>query len=393
MSLLEQYRQVSVSDLADRFEVSSLTIRRDLDELEAQGLISRSYGMATLLDPLSTGLSSNQVTAKFKLAQAAAKLIKDGDTVFINTSSTAIKVLEFITAENITIVTNNGVEFTLGWQDKVSDFSYGATANFTYITNKVNKFKGTDKGGMAINGSNLIWEGHSINSQYLLRVDRILQTDEDMQLVQKMIDNAPVDEHGNKVNPFAAFGKPQKGDLLYKDINNDGIIDNNDKEIVSDGPNPKFLFGLNLNAAWKGFDLSALIQGSFGAKVFWKDMAYNTPTVRKGYQLNKEVAEGSWTEGRTDATYPRLLNYEDNINTQMSDFYLQNKSFVKIRNIQLGYTLPKLFTTKMGIERVRIYGSLENFFTFTRYKGFDPEVSGMAYPSMKQAVVGINVSF
>ena len=105
------------------------------------------------------------------------------------------------------------------------------------------------------------------------------------------------------------------------------------------------------------------------------------------------MAEGSWTEGRTDATYPRLLNYEDNINTQMSDFYLQNKSFVKIRNIQLGYTLPKLFTTKMGIERVRIYGSLENFFTFTRYKGFDPEVSGMAYPSMKQAVVGINVSF
>ena len=108
MSLLEQYRQVSVSDLADRFEVSSLTIRRDLDELEAQGLISRSYGMATLLDPLSTGLSSNQVTAKFKLAQAAAKLIKDGDTVFITTSSTAIKVLEFITAENITVVTNNG---------------------------------------------------------------------------------------------------------------------------------------------------------------------------------------------------------------------------------------------------------------------------------------------
>ena len=313
--------------------------------------------------------------------------------ILINLPAPGVHGTTSIPKVNSAIVTNNGVEFTLGWQDKVSDFSYGATANFTYITNKVNKFKGTDKGGMAINGSNLIWEGHSINSQYLLRVDRILQTDEDMQLVQKMIDNAPVDEHGNKVNPFAAFGKPQKGDFLYKDINNDGIIDNNDKEIVSDGPNPKFLFGLNLNAAWKGFDLSALIQGSFGAKVFWKDMAYNTPTVRKGYQLNKEVAEGSWTEGRTDATYPRLLNYEDNINTQMSDFYLQNKSFVKIRNIQLGYTLPKLFTTKMGIERVRIYGSLENFFTFTRYKGFDPEVSGMAYPSMKQAVVGINVSF
>ncbi len=294
---------------------------------------------------------------------------------------------------NSATVTNKGLEFTLGWQDRVKDFSYGATANFTYVTNKVNKFKGADKGGMAISGANLIWEGHSINSQYLMRVDRLLQTDEDMKLVQQMIDNAPVDATGKKLNPFAAFGTPQKGDLLYKDVNKDGIIDNNDKEIVSDGPNPKFMMGLNLNAAWKGLDFSALIQGSFGAKVFWQNMAYNTPTVRYGYQINKEMADGRWYEGRTDATYPRLLEYQDAINTQYSDFYLENKSFVKIRNIQLGYTLPKTLTGKFGVERIRLYGSLENFFTFTKYKGFDPEVGGMNYPSMKQAVIGLNVSF
>ena len=115
--------------------------------------------------------------------------------------------------------------------------------------------------------------------------------------------------------------------------------------------------------------------------------------MRFGYQINKEVADGRWVEGRTDATYPRLVDYQDEQNTKLSDFYLENKSFLKIRNVQLGYTLPKALTMKLNIERVRIYSSLENFFTFTKYKGFDPEVSGMAYPSMKQAVIGLNVSF
>ena len=127
--------------------------------------------------------------------------------------------------------------------------------------------------------------------------------------------------------------------------------------------------------------------------MYWQSAAYNTPTVRKGYQLNKEVCDGRWQEGRTDATYPRLLQYQDTRNTQMSDFYLQNKNFLKIRNIQLGYTLPKAWTKACQLERVRIYGSLENFFTFTSYKGFDPEVSGLNYPTMKQAVIGLNVTF
>lgn len=333
------------------------------------------------------GFFNNRLTGTFDYFN------KRTTDILINLPAPGVHGITSIPKVNSATVTNSGVEFTVGWQDKTADFSYGATANFTYVTNKVNKFKGRDKGGMAINGPNLIWEGHSINSQYLLRVERLLQTDEDMKLVQKMIDNAPVGPDGKKVNPFAAFGTPKKGDLLYKDVNNDGIIDNNDKEIVSDGPNPKFLMGISLNAAWKGFDISALIQGAFGAKVYWQHAAYNTPTVRHGYQINKEIADGRWYEGRTDATYPRLLDYQDKINTQLSDFYLQDKSFVKIRNIQLGYTLPKSLIVKTGVERVRLYGSLENFFTFTGYKGFDPEVSGIDYPSMKQAVIGVNVSF
>ncbi|MDE5838274.1 MAG: SusC/RagA family TonB-linked outer membrane protein, partial [Paramuribaculum sp.] len=245
----------------------------------------------------------------------------------------------------------------------------------------------------SISGANLIWEGHSINSQYLLKVDRILQTEEDMKIVQDMIDNAPLGSNGRPVNPFASYGTPQLGDFLYKDTNGDGIINADDRVIVSDGPNPKWYMGLTLNASWKGIDFSMLMQSQLGAKRYWQATAYNTPTVRYGYQINKEVADGRWYPGRTDATYPRLLQYQTTINQQASDFYLQNLAFLKIRNIELGYTLPSKWTDACQLSKVRIYGTLENFFTFTKFKGFDPEVSGMNYPTMRQAVLGINVTF
>lgn len=310
---------------------------------------------------------------------------KKTKNILINLPAPDVHGIADIPKQNSAQVTNKGVELTLGWQDKINDFSYGVNGNFTYVKNNVDKFKGKGVDGQSLSGVNLTWEGHSINSQYLYRVDRIVQTDEDMKQVQQMKDKNP--------NAFSAFGEPQKGDFLYKDLNNDGVIDSKDREICSDGPNPKYFFGLNLNASYKGFDASVLMQGVAGVKVYWQTAAFNTPTINKGYQLNKEVAEGRWYEGRTDATYPRLLEMSDKRNLQASDFYLQNKAYLKIRNIQLGYTLPKAWTNLLQIERLRIYGSLENFITFTKYKGFDPEVDGMNYPSMKEAVIGLNVTF
>ncbi|MBD9166029.1 MAG: TonB-dependent receptor [Parabacteroides johnsonii] len=287
-----------------------------------------------------------------------------------------------IPKQNSATVTNQGLELSLGWNDHIGNFSYGISGNFTYVKNMVNKFKGSEP---SIDGAKYICEGYSINSQYLLQVDRIIQTDEDMAIVQDMVAKNP--------NAFSAFGMPQKGDFLYKDIDKNGIIDNKDRSVVSDGPNPKYMFGLNLNAAWKGFDLSVLFQGQAGAKEFWMRNGYNTSVVLYGNQINQEVADGRWYEGRTDATYPRLATTTNKVNTQNSDFYLQNKAFLKVRNIQLGYTLPKAWMDKIQIERIRIYGSLENFFTFTSYKGLDPEVSGLGYPTMKQATIGLNVTF
>jgi len=304
------------------------------------------------------------------------------DGILISLPAPAVHGTTSIPTQNAAEVRNRGVELTLGWQDTKGDFYYSVSGNFTYVKNKVMKFKGDE---YSLSGANYIREGYSINSQYLLRYDRIIQTAEDMKIVEDMLAANP--------NAFNAFGKPKYGDLLYKDINGDGLINNDDKEVVSDGPNPKFYFGLNFACGWKGIDFSMLLQGVAGAKQFWQAIGQNLPIVYYGNQLNKQIAEGAWREGRTDATYPRLTTKEYTQNTQASDFYLENLAYLKIRNIQLGYTLPQKWTSKIQLERVRFYVSLENFFTFTQFRGFDPEVSGYAYPTLKQALFGINITF
>jgi TonB-dependent starch-binding outer membrane protein SusC len=295
-----------------------------------------------------------------------------------------------IPKQNAAEVRNRGFEINLGWRNKVGELGYQVNGNFTYIDNLVTKFKGDER---TISGSNLLQEGYPINVQYVLAVDRILQTEADMALVQALKDNAPVDPvSGQKRNPFAAYGEPKLGDFLYKDMNGDGIINDDDRYTVGNGTAPRVTYGLNLGLDWKGIDFSVFLQGNQGLKVFWLDDYYR-PVVRWGYHVNAEIADGRWYPGRTDATYPRLLEYAQTRNTRASDFWVQDKSYLRIKNIQLGYTVPKNLTEKISIEGLRVYGSLENYLTFTKYKGFDPEVSGANYPTMKQALLGISVTF
>lgn len=363
--------------------------------------LATGLGIAALSNSLVTWESTTVADLGFDVSMLNNRFSLTADffnkrtnNILISLPAPAVHGTASLPTVNSAVVSNRGFELTAGWNDRIGDLNYGISGNFTYVTNNVDKFKGKSEEGRSISGTNLIWEGHSINSQYMLRVDRIIQTDEDLQLVNDMIANAPIDEAtGKQKNPFAAFGTPAKGDFLYKDMNGDGVIDQNDRTIVSDGPNAKYLIGLNLNAEYKGIDFSMLLQSNLGASTMWKSDAYNTPTVRKGYQINKAIAEGRWYEGRTDATSPRLLFYQNTINTQNSDFYLQDLSFLKIRNIQLGYTIPASWAKACSLSKVRVYGSLENFFTFTKFKGFDPEVSGLAYPTMRQAVLGLNVTF
>ncbi len=295
-----------------------------------------------------------------------------------------------IPKQNAAEVRNRGFELTLGWNDKVGEVDYRVNGNFSFVDNEVTSYKGDER---TIDGTNVIQEGFPINIQYVLAVDHIIQTDQDLAIVQEMIDNAPIDEvSGQRRNPFATFGRPQKGDLLYKDMNGDGVINNDDRYMVGHGTAPRVNYGFSLGASWNGFDLSVLLQGVAGIKVHWLDNYYR-PTVNYGNNINKEIAEGRWYEGRTDATYPRLLPQAYTINSHASDFWIADKSYLRVKNIQLSYLIPGNLTEKIGIEGIRLYTNLENYFTFTKYKGFDPELSGINYPVMKQTTFGINVSF
>lgn len=296
-----------------------------------------------------------------------------------------------IPRQNAGVVVNKGVEISLGWQDKIKDFSYFVNGNVTFIHNEVTKFKGDES---SISGANMIKEGYPINVQYGYKVDRIIQTQEDLDYVQHLIDNAPIDPATGQPKKVFPAGTPEMGDLLYKDLTGDGIINDDDRDIIGHGSTPKCTFGLNLGAAYKGFDFSVLIQGITGVETYWLDN-YFRPSVRHSYQINKTIADGRWHEGIEPGTakYPRLLDFNDTRNTLISDFWIQDRSFVKIRNIQLGYSFMKSVYPSLPVERIRIYGSLENFFTFTSYDGLDPEVDGVTYPAMKQAVIGINLSF
>ena len=207
------------------------------------------------------------------------------------------------------------------------------------------------------------------------------------------VTNAPIDSlTGKQRNPFAAYGTPKLGDILYRDSNGDGLINDEDRVTIGHGTSPRFTFGINLGLDWKSFDFSALLQGNTGLQTVWNDN-YHTTGVRWGYQINQQVADGRWYQGRTDATYPRLLNYTDSRNTRNSEFWLQDRSYMRLKNVQLGYTLPKAISEKVKISTLRVYGSLENYLTFTRYKGIDPEVNGTQYPTLKQALLGLNITF
>lgn len=292
-----------------------------------------------------------------------------------------------IPTQNSAEVVNQGFELSLNWADHINDFHYNIGTNFTFVDNEVTKFKGDER---SISGSTMIMEGYPINTQYILVADRIVQTQEDLNLVQAMVDNAPLDENGNKINPFASYGRPELGDVLYRDMNDDHIIDEEDRVPMGHGDTPRFFYDINLGFEYKGFDFSMLMSGTGSYKVQYRS-SYTTDWTDA--ILAKDIYEGRWYEGRTTpAKFPRLL-VNDNKNTRNSTLWQTNKSFFKIRNIQLGYSLPKKWVKAASLERVRLFCSLENFFTFTSYVGLDPEVSGMTYPTIRQASFGLNVSF
>lgn len=316
--------------------------------------------------------------------------VKDTRNILIDLPAPLLVGNAEIPTQNAARVNNTGFDLDLRWRDRAGSLNWYVGGNLAYVVNKVVTYKGDEA---TISGVNMIKEGYPINVQYVLAVDRIIQTEDDLLLVKEMQKNAPVDPvSGVKKNPFSAYGTPGLGDFLYKDLNKDGIIDENDRYAVGKGNIAPWVFGVQAGLDWNGFDFSVMLQGNAGYKVLWMD-SFNMGYLNYGGPISTRLAENAWRACVTDAGAPRLLTRTNTINNQPSDYWVEDKSYVRLKNIQLGYTLPESLTSKLGIAKARVYLSGENLLTITGYHGIDPEVGGTTYPTLKQFVAGLNLTF
>ncbi len=336
-------------------------------------------------------------------------------------------------------VNNKGFEATIGWQQKAGDFHFSVAANFAYNHNEVTDYKGklergyvtddqgnkkyqSNLGDVSSGGNTRILEEHTINEYFMQTVyhgngsytksdgsvnpdggpkDGMIRTPEDLQWLKDMVSAGyhflPVDDIGKT--------KIYYGDMIYADNNGDGIYGNSyDRMFTGASSTPKYIFGLNMSASWKNFDFSMIWSGSAGMKYYWlSGQGYHSNVVRNGMDLGTLVANDHYYYNDADpsdpqnsinAKYPRLKYVSDAQNDIASNFWLYNASYIKLKNLQIGYSLPEKWANKVWMSNARIFVSGENLLMVTDYPGIDPEIGAAeGYPTMRQYAFGVNLTF
>jgi TonB-linked SusC/RagA family outer membrane protein len=271
---------------------------------------------------------------------------------------------------NLAAVANKGFEFLLNHKNNIGDFKYGVSFNFTTIDNKVTKIEAPQIGTYT-----RLAEGSSINEFYMIKMEGIFQN------------AAEVTAHG--AQPTA---KP--GDIKFEDFNKDGKIDDSDKQAVGQSI-PKYTYGFDLSASYKGFDFSMLWIGVEGEHAITEE---EQKPFFNNAGISKFWVENSWTPEKPNNSYPRLVRSSNYLNNawRPSSFLLQDASFIRMKNIQLGYSLPNAFLKKMHVNKFRIYANATNPLTFTKYRGLDPEKDPYgnrgAYSNVQVYSLGFNIS-
>ncbi len=278
---------------------------------------------------------------------------------------------------------NKGIELQVGWRDRKGDFNYNVSANISTVRNEVLRMGDA----YVQNGYTRTEVGRSISDFYLLKADGIFQSMDEVMEYTTIVDGQT-----RVIQPNA-----QPGDVKYIDVNGDGQIDDNDRDWCG-SPMPKFELGLNVSMAWKDFDFNMFWAGRFGNKIL-NEVRKNT----LNFNVDNIPADVTpWTWDNPSNEYPRMYaNSTDN--NKASDRFLENGSFFRLKNIQLGYTIPQRLTKKAYINKVRAYVSGTNLVTITKYKGYDPDIicgdvyyQGVdwgQYPSMRQVNFGLQVEF
>lgn len=311
--------------------------------------------------------------------------------ILVSPGGSVSNVLGFdVGLQNSGKLKNKGWEFMLGYQKRVNDWSYGATLNYATVTNEVIDLgvgNVTQPNGLVGNGSSL-FIGYPMQLYYGYQTDGLFVDEADVASWADM----------GSINPSA-----QPGDIRYMDISGpDGVPDGKvdpvyDRKVLG-SQIPKHTYGLNLNLSYKNFDLSALILGISGVKGLLN--GYAGTALNNLGNIQRWQYDGRWTEGNPDrnALHPRMQQIPSSgtPNTLSSDFWLLNASYLRLKNLQVGYSLPKSVTNNWKIDGLRVHVSGENLFTKDSYrKGWDPEINsgGGYYAIMRTFTFGVNLNF
>lgn len=281
--------------------------------------------------------------------------------------------------ENAGSMRNTGWDVALTWRDQIGDIKYHIRANLSDVKNEV-----TNLYGKEYVGTQITREGDPLGSWYGYVNEGYFQSMEE-------IDNSAVYGTRNNVKP---------GYIKYKDITGpdgtpDGVINELDRTIIGN-PSPRYEYSLNLGAEWKGLDFSLFLQGVGKKEIYYS--AHGARPFYVGRSIFKHHLD-YWTEDNRDAEFPLLLidGSGNNPNNIISDFWVKSGAYMRVKNVVIGYTLPKATLQRLNIEKIRIYASGQNLFTISNaYKGYDPESSvsgGNFYPLMKTFTLGMDINF
>lgn len=288
---------------------------------------------------------------------------------------------------NVGKMENSGIELEAAYKFRVSDWNFRVSANASYLKNKLieygnesgwenlDSFQGTGDISRAENGKPFPFF-------YGYKTAGIFQNTDEVKAYKN--------DKGELLQPTAV-----PGDVRFVDVDGNGIIDANDRTDIGKGM-PDWTFGFNLGVSWKNFDLNMMWQGTAGNDIYDATRRTDIATSNlPSWMLNR------WTGEGTSNRIPRFVQ-GDNVNWQSSDLYVYDGSYLRLKNIQLGYTLPAALTQKVFISSLRFYVAAENLFTFTKYHGFDPEISSGGtslgidygvYPQARVWTIGASLSF
>lgn len=292
--------------------------------------------------------------------------------------------------DNVADMKNTGIELEAGYRKRFGDFNFSVNANGTYLKNTVTYVAADTNfisGGASFQSMGTVTRirvGQSYNSFWGYKSTGIFQNEQEVQNYKN--------KNGALIQPNA-----RPGDFIWSDLNGDGQITDGDLDKTFLGSNiPKYTFGFTVNLDYKGFDLMAFAQGVAGNKIF--QGLRRLDILTSNYSTK---ALSRWRGEGTSTDFPRLIDTDPNGNfSRMSDFYLEKGDYLRLKVLQLGYTLPKGLLDKAGISRVRVYVTAENLLTLTNYSGYDPEVGGGIfgldrgqYPQARTILGGLQLSF